>query len=128
MIVLVSHIHTPGTPVWTEIDPRAQATMSRDLAEVDRLWLRLDIVVLTPPATGSPASNEIDDQAAAYAYDQATTALRTALDHLRAWRTLFNAGEVPAHAHLSLLRSAHEAALFAFWLFDPSIDARTRMA
>jgi hypothetical protein len=101
--------------------------MFRDLAEVDQLWQRLDIVVLTPPAEGSAASVEITDRLRAYTYDQATTALRAALDHLRAWRTLLNAGEMPAYAHLSLLRTAHEAALFACWLVDPTIDGDGRL-
>ncbi|GHJ11454.1 hypothetical protein TPA0907_58210 [Micromonospora humidisoli] len=120
-------IHTPGTPVWSEVDPQALATMFRDLAEIDQLWQRLDVVVLTPSAKGSAASVETTDRIRAYAYDQATTALRAALDHLRAWRTLLTAGEMPAYAHLSLLRTAHEAALFAYWLVDPSIEADARM-
>lgn len=127
MMGSMSPIHTPGTPVWSEIDPQALATMFHDLAATDQLWQRLDVVVLTPAATGSAASVETADRIRAYAYDQATTALRAALDHLRAWRTLLAAGEMPAYAHLSLLRTAHEAALFAYWLVDPSIGPDARM-
>jgi hypothetical protein len=52
----VSTIHHPGDPLRKPIDPRAQTALSRDLAEVDDLWRRLDIVVLTPPAAGSAVS------------------------------------------------------------------------
>ncbi len=38
------------------------------------------------------------------------------------------AGEMPAYAHLSLLRTAHEAALLAYWLTEPTIDTDTRLA
>ncbi|MCW6004616.1 hypothetical protein K1W54_08470 [Micromonospora sp. CPCC 205371] len=54
--------------------------------------------------------------------------MRAALDHIRAWRALLRAGEVPTYAHISLLRTAHEAALLAYWLSEPSIDADTRLA
>lgn len=128
MIVCVSTIHRPGSPVWAPIDAQAQATLSRDLTEVDQLWRRLDIVVLTPSAAGSAASGDIGDRLRAYAHDQAATALRAALDHLRSWRTLLVAGEMPAYAHLSLLRTGHEAALLAYWLVEPTIDAVTRLA
>jgi hypothetical protein len=114
--------------VWAPIDTRAQATLSQDLTEVDQLWRRLDIAVLTPPAAGGAANSDMADRIRAYAYDQAATAMRAALDHLRAWRTLFVACEMPMYAHLSLLRTGHEAALLAYWLAEPTIDADTRRA
>lgn len=123
----MSAIHTPGTPILSEIDPRANAAMSRDLGKIGWLWRRLDIAVLTPPDKGSVASVETVDRTRAYAYDQAATALRAALDHLHVWRTLLKGGEMPAYAHLSLIRTAHEAALFAYWLLDPAIDAHARL-
>jgi len=114
--------------VWAPIDERAQAMLAADLSEIDQLWRRLDIAVLTPPDAGSVASAELADRMRAYAYDQASTAMRAALDHVRAWRTLLIAGEMPAYAHLSLLRTGHEAALLAYWLTEPTIDADTRLA
>ena len=35
---------------------------------------------------------------------------------------------MPAYAHLSLLRTAHESAWFAYWLMEPGADAATRLA
>ena len=65
----------------------------------------------------------------AYAHDQAHGCIGAALDHLVAWRhLLFKAGIMPMYAHMSLLRTAHEAALLAEWLMDPAIDDDTRRA
>src|SRR5690606_27940852 len=98
------------------------------LATIDLLWRRLDVATLTPPSAGSEAASDLGDKLRAYAHDQAATAIRAALDHLRAWRNLVHAGEVPTYAHLSLIRTAHEAAFVALWLTDPSIDSDTRRA
>jgi hypothetical protein len=45
-----------------------------------------------------------------------------------AWRKLVEVGLVPMYAHLSLLRTAFESALLAYWLFEPGIDAVARHA
>lgn len=124
----MTDLHQPGDPPRADISPRVAAAVRQDLARVDELWRRLDVVVLTPPAEGSAAQQELGQPLRAYAHDHASTALRAALDHLRAWRNLFTAGEVPMYAHLSLLRTAHESALFAYWLAEPGIDADTRRA
>ena len=102
--------------------------MTQDLAELDQLWRRLDVALVTPPAVGSEAERALQDRLRAYAHDQAATALRAALDHLRAWRALLRAGEVPTYAHISLLRTSHEAGLLAYWLVEPSIDSDTHLA
>ncbi len=128
MVVCVSMIYLPGSPVWAPIDGRAQATLSHELTKIDQLSRRLDVAVLTPPAAGSTASDDLTDRMRAYAYDHAATAMRASLDHLRAWRTLLVACEMPMRAHLSLLRTGHEAALLACWLAEPTIDADTRLA
>jgi hypothetical protein len=47
------------------------AAMARELAALDAMWARLDVVVLTPPAGGSPASYELETKHGAFAYDQA---------------------------------------------------------
>ena len=62
------------------------------------------------------------------AYDLAATYLRAALDHVRTWRILLRAGEVPSYAHFSLLRTAHESALIALWLLEPGASADARRA
>ena len=81
-------------------------------------WHHLPLAARPPP--NSRTSSAPTDE------PQAATALRAALDHLRAWRTLVNAGEVPTYAHLSLIRTAHEAAFVALWLADPAINSDTR--
>jgi hypothetical protein len=55
-------------------------------------------------------------------------AIRNALDHLLAWRSVLRAGVMPAYAHMSLLRTAYEAALLAYWLVEPGVDPATRHA
>jgi hypothetical protein len=35
---------------------------------------------------------------------------------------------MPTFAHMSLVRTAHESALLAYWLMDPGLDAVTRHA
>jgi hypothetical protein len=39
--------------------------------------------------------------------------------HLHAWRFLLEAGVMPTYAHMSLIRTAHESALLAYWLVEP---------
>lgn len=124
----MSIVHQPGQPVWAPLDHRAHAALLHDLSAIDEFWRRFDVALLTPPAAGSAAAADLADKLRAYAHDQAATAIRAALDHLRSWRTLLNAGEVPTYAHLSLIRTAHEAAFVALWLADPAIDSDTRRA
>jgi hypothetical protein len=49
-----------------------------------------------------------------------------ALDHLQTWRSLLQAREMPTYAHMTVLRTAHESALFAYWLTEPGIDSDIR--
>ena len=126
--VYVTNIHRPGEPVLSAVAPQAVKAMSTDLAKLDSMWQQLDIVVLTPPKPGSPAERERQTRYGAYAYDQAVTAIRAALDHLRAWKNLLTAGQVPTYAHLSILRTAHEAALGTLWIVEPGITAPERLA
>jgi hypothetical protein len=35
---------------------------------------------------------------------------------------------MPTYAHMSLIRTAHESALLAYWLVEPGIDSATRLA
>ncbi|MBM0256483.1 hypothetical protein [Micromonospora sp. 4G55] len=99
-----------------------------DVAKVDDFARRLDIIVMTPPAPNSPADRARASRLDGYAFDQAATALRAAIDHLQAWRALLAAGYMPAYAHFSLLRTVHESALFAYWLTEPSCSAEDRRA
>lgn len=109
--------------------PQAAANaLIQDLHRLDDLWKRLDVLVLQPAHPGSPADVEKRDKPGAMAYDLAATYLRAALDHMRAWRTLLHAGEVPTYAHFSLLRTAHESALIALWLLEPGLLADERRA
>jgi hypothetical protein len=109
--------------------PQAAANaLVRDLRRVDDLWTRLDILVLQPAPMRSPARTERGDKLGAMAYDLAATYLRAALDHMRAWRAMVHAGEVPIYAHFSLLRTAHESALIALWLLEPNLSAHERRA
>lgn len=119
-------LHLPGEPHGDHLDMRTLAILTQDLASVDSIWSRLDIAVLTPPAPGSAASVELADKVRAYAHDNAAMSLRASVDHLRAWQRLLAAGEMPIYAHLSLIRTAHEAALIAYWLTEPGLDADIR--
>ncbi len=109
------------------MDPEAHAALVAALGSVDQLGRRFQVVVLSPPAAGSAASAEMADKLRAYAYDQAGMAIAAALDHLQAWRSLLQgAGEMPTYAHMTLLRTAHESALLAYWLTQPGIGTDTR--
>ena len=123
----MSIVHEPGQPVQTPIGTKAHATLLHDLSAIDDLWRRFDVAILTPPDAGSSAAVDLTDKLRAYAHDQAATGIRAALDHLRAWRNLLHAGEMPTYAHLSIMRTAHEEAFVALWLADPTIDS-TRAA
>lgn len=99
-----------------------------DLAHVDRLWARLDTLMFAIDPPASEAARDKTEKHRALAYDLAATFLRAALDHVRAWRTLVHAGEVPIFAQFSLLRTAHESALTAYWLCEPGITPDERRA
>lgn len=99
-----------------------------EVGRLDDLVKRLDVALTTPAAEGSAAAKETLVEAQAYAHDLAAVSLRSAIDHLLAWRLLLQAGVVPAFAHMSLLRTANESALLARWLTDPGIDPFERHA
>jgi hypothetical protein len=106
----------------------AQA-LTRDLGRLDELQQREGVLTLSDPAEGSPAARDTTESERAYAHDHALGCIEAALDHLVAWRhLLFEARIMPMFAHMSLLRTAHEAALLAEWLMDPTIDDDTRRA
>ncbi len=104
------------------------AALVQQLDRVDALSTRLDALILKPPPPGSAAFVDKNDRLRVLAHDLAPTYLVAALDHLRAWRTLLHAGEVPMYAHMSLLRTAHESALAALWLVEPGVSADERCA
>src|SRR5829696_7116127 len=108
----VSSLSRPGQPVMQRMPAQVQQALLASLARIDGLARRLDVAFTTPPADGSLAA----------------TAMAAALDHLRAWRTLLKAGVMPSYAHMSLLRTAHESALLAYWLVEPGLDPDTRRA
>lgn len=55
--------------------------------------------------------------------------LQVAIDHLLTWNSLFvSARHLPSFAHMTLLRSAIEAAAKARWLVDPKADPALRIA
>lgn len=125
----VTTILQPGDRVPLPVDPETQRALLTDLSRVDALRRRHETAMLTPPAEGSAASTDLADKLRAYAYDQAATAMIAALDHLQTWRSLLQAaGEMPTYAHLSLLRTAHESALRAYWLTEPGINSDLRRA
>jgi hypothetical protein len=111
-----------------QMTPTVVNALFHDLHRVDDLWARLDALVLQPAPPRSPAGTERSDKLQAMAYDLAATYLSAALDHVRTWRTLLHAGEVPGYAHFSLLRTAHESALIALWLLEPGLSSDERRA
>jgi hypothetical protein len=125
----VTGLSRPGDPVPTQVAPDALEALRTDLARLDDLRDRLGTTTLTPPPPGSRAAKDLPEPERAYAHYQASGSISAALDHLTAWRELLlNAGIMPMYAHMSLLRTAHEAALLAEWLMDPAIDDDVRRA
>jgi hypothetical protein len=122
----VPTLHKPGEPIWAPLAPEVLDNLTDSLGRVDELFRRIDVVITTPPAEGSVAAAA--EESEIYAYDLVSAGLQSALDHLRAWRTLISAGLVPMYAHMSLLRPAHEMALHAYWVLEPGVIAPTRQA
>jgi hypothetical protein len=88
---------------------------------------RFEVALLNPPAASSVASAEQADKLRGYAYDQAASAIVAALDHLDTWWSLLQGARyMPTYAHMTLLRTVHESALFAYWLTEPGIDPDVR--
>jgi hypothetical protein len=121
-------LNKPGEPIWTELSPDVQRSLLAALERIDELFNRLHVAILTPAAPESAAAVELDNKSQAYAYNVAATAIQNAIDHLRAWRQLLQTGLMPMYAHMSLLRTAYESALVAYWLLEPGTDAVTRHA
>lgn len=110
---------------WT---PQLRATIDADFARVEELWRRLDVALTTPAATDSASYLDHNDPFAACAHDLAATFLRATIDHLVTWQKVLACGFQPTYAHLSLIRTAQEAAWLAYWLVEPGIDPALRMA
>lgn len=119
-------IYQPGDRVPLPLDAKTHEALRADLSQIDAFRRRFEVALLTPPAEGSAAATDQADKLRAYAHDQAAMAIVAALDHLQTWRTLLGAGEMPTYAHMTLLRTAHEAALLAYWLIEPGIDSDVR--
>jgi hypothetical protein len=116
------------SPVMLPLSPQVHQALMGDLARIDGLLARMRAVTTTDPAPGSVAARELANKTAAYAHDFTAAGINAAVDHLLAWRNLISAGFMPTFAHMSLIRTAHESALLAYWLVEPGIDAATRHA
>jgi len=125
----VTGLSRPGDPELKPLSPQGAQALTRDLGRLDALQDREGVLTFSEPAVGSTAASDLVEPERFYAHHLAQTCIRAALDHLVAWRHLqFKAGIMPMYAHMSLLRTAHEAALLAEWLMDPVIDDDTRRA
>jgi hypothetical protein len=125
----MTDLSRPGEPVLTPVAPEALEALGEDLARLDDLRDRVGITIFTAPPAGSRTAKDLAEPERAYAHHLASGAISAALDHLGAWRELLiTAGIMPMYAHMSLLRTAHEAALLAAWLVDPAIDDDDRRA
>lgn len=125
----MTSLSRPGEPELTPVAAQSLAALRRDLARLDGLRTRVGIPTFASAPVGSRAANDLAEPERAYAHDQAIGSINAALDHLIAWRELLlTAGIMPMYGHMSLLRTAHEAALRAEWLMDPAIDDDTRRA
>lgn len=119
----------PGDPELIQVARQSLEALRMDLGRLDDLRNRMGITTFVAPQVGSRAAKDLAEPQRAYAHDEAGGCINAALDHLVAWRELlFKAGIMPMYAHMSLLRTAHEAALLAEWLMDPALDDDTRRA
>lgn len=81
------------------------------------------------PAAGSRSMTDLGVPLGAEVRAGAVTATNSSLDHLMSWAMLcLEAGQLPAFAHFTLLRSSVEAASTARWLVDRRVEPRVRVA
>jgi hypothetical protein len=114
--------------VQISMDPEIAKQLHIQLASFDSLNSRLLAMSGIDARPGSVYSLEIEDPHRAYSHDLARSALIGALDHIRTWKSVFESGLLPAYAHWSIIRSAHEMALVAYWLVEPGINPDERRA
>jgi hypothetical protein len=109
--------------------PDVAQALAWDFERLVELQGREAALTFVEPAEGSVAARDLADVERAYAHDHAHGCIGAALDHIGTWRFVFvEAKTMPLYGHMSLLRTAHEAALLAEWLMDPAIDDDTRRA
>ncbi|MEZ5412070.1 MAG: hypothetical protein R2761_28800 [Acidimicrobiales bacterium] len=86
---------------------------------------RLDEVTRSGPAEGTTVAEAFRDRDSieARVFQLAGVSLSSSLDHLFAHLIIVEARKIPAFGCMSLLRAAHETALVARWLVDPSIGS-----
>jgi hypothetical protein len=101
-------------------EPEAQE-IARAIAKVPALY-GVYHSALEAPAAGSRAERLLGDELGARSYHIAASCLVSALDHVSTMKRIYESGEVPAYALFSLARSAHESALVAEWLMEPTLD------
>jgi hypothetical protein len=123
-------MNSSGRTHTTTMPAEIVARLVVDLARADSMWARLDDLVISPEPPSSQAARDKAEKHRALAYDHAATYVHAAIDHVTAWRALLHSGHVPTYAPFSVLRTAHESALIAYWLADPGItsDAASRGA
>jgi len=125
----VTGLFRPGEPELKPLAPLVAHALTTDLGRLRALQDREGVITFTDPAEGSAAARDALEPERAYAHDQAHGCIRAALDHLVTWRyVMVEARIIPLYGHMSLLRTAHEAALLAQWLMDRAIDDDTRRA
>lgn len=104
------------------------AKLGRLLLKVSPLHQRFFALRELGPAPGSRAMSDVKLPLGAEVRAGAITAVNSSLDHLVSWATLvLEAGQLPAFAHFTLLRSTVEAASTARWLVE-EVDERVRVA
>ena len=95
---------------------------------VERIGERIDAIVKGgPPPANSEASRAAADKLGVLAFHFAALNIQVSVDHLRATVALLQT-IIPAFAHMSLIRPAHEYALVAEWLMEPRLSTDDRIA
>jgi hypothetical protein len=113
----------------SDMDAAIAADLRRALAGVDDLRRRYDVAAhrLAEPQ-GRASADHACHPDGRFVSIFASQALSSALDHLAAWRKLVDAGYIPIHAHMTLLRAALEGSVLCRWLVEAKVHPETRVA
>ncbi|MFI7592815.1 hypothetical protein [Micromonospora sp. NPDC049359] len=113
------------------IDVAAANRILRALGAVNDLEERMAASKTRPTHAQSQLNRDLSVGNAAFAYNCASNAVGTALDHLRTWYNILacDLGKLPMPilAHYTLARAVYEPSLHTLWLLDATATSRDRI-
>lgn len=123
----LGHVNDIRLVVVQQLEQAAARVIAEQIAVIPRLR-ELSNQALDAPAVGSRVDRLLSDELGERAVHIAFACIAGALDHMSTMGRIVESGDVPPYSLFSLARTAHESALNAEWLMEPTLDEPEQIA